>query len=278
MHDPRIGRFFAVDPLAPEYPHYTPYSFSGNEVIHMVELEGLEPTIPPSQWGMSDDYKDYGDYYHQNSKLEKVDGYWVITNTEAITGYGFHKTYSFYNEDTKKWEDFYATPEPKPSCLSCDLKKTGNMAWDEAVKYGGPIIQIGLGIVGVALAIPTGGASLTITGAVLTSFYVISGSYMFASGSAELVLAVSGNEEEIKKIPGSFLEATVGLTLSTIIDNKETMQTINATLNVVEGVVTLKFKNASDLDNYMNAATATVTTINLIDNTGESEPQDTNEE
>jgi hypothetical protein len=42
MHDPRIGRFFAVDPLTSKYPHYSPYSFSGNKVIHRVELEGLE--------------------------------------------------------------------------------------------------------------------------------------------------------------------------------------------------------------------------------------------
>lgn len=43
MHDPRIGRFFAVDPLFKEYPYYTPYAFSGNRVIDKVELEGLEP-------------------------------------------------------------------------------------------------------------------------------------------------------------------------------------------------------------------------------------------
>ncbi|MDY0780891.1 RHS repeat-associated core domain-containing protein [Tenacibaculum sp. IB213877] len=42
MHDPRVGRFFAVDPLASKYSHYTPYSFSGNKVIAYVELEGLE--------------------------------------------------------------------------------------------------------------------------------------------------------------------------------------------------------------------------------------------
>ncbi len=42
MHDPRVGRFFAVDPLSPQYPHYTPYSFSGNKVIAFMELEGLE--------------------------------------------------------------------------------------------------------------------------------------------------------------------------------------------------------------------------------------------
>lgn len=45
MHDPRLGRFFAVDPLAPKYPHYTPYQFSGNRPIDCVELEGLEPVI-----------------------------------------------------------------------------------------------------------------------------------------------------------------------------------------------------------------------------------------
>ena len=43
MHDARIGRFFAVDPLTSKYPHYTPYSFSGNRLIDAHELEGLEP-------------------------------------------------------------------------------------------------------------------------------------------------------------------------------------------------------------------------------------------
>ena len=42
MHDPRIGRFFATDPLAKEYPHNSPYAFSENRVIDAVELEGLE--------------------------------------------------------------------------------------------------------------------------------------------------------------------------------------------------------------------------------------------
>ena len=42
MHDPRIGRFFAVDPLSAKYPHNSPYAFSENRVIDGVELEGLE--------------------------------------------------------------------------------------------------------------------------------------------------------------------------------------------------------------------------------------------
>ena len=47
MHDPRLGRFFAVDPLAPEYPHNSPYAFSENVVINAVELVGLEKAEPP---------------------------------------------------------------------------------------------------------------------------------------------------------------------------------------------------------------------------------------
>lgn len=42
MHDPRVGRFFSVDPLTAKYPWYTPYQFSGNRVIASTELEGLE--------------------------------------------------------------------------------------------------------------------------------------------------------------------------------------------------------------------------------------------
>lgn len=45
MHDPRIGRFFAPDPLEGQYPNYSPYSFSGNRVINSLEREGLEETF-----------------------------------------------------------------------------------------------------------------------------------------------------------------------------------------------------------------------------------------
>jgi len=42
MHDPRVGRFFAVDPLMHQYPHNSTYAFSENRVIDGLELEGLE--------------------------------------------------------------------------------------------------------------------------------------------------------------------------------------------------------------------------------------------
>jgi len=44
MHDPRVGRFFAEDPLAGKYTWNSPYAFSENRVIDKIELEGLEAT------------------------------------------------------------------------------------------------------------------------------------------------------------------------------------------------------------------------------------------
>src|SRR5690554_6605099 len=42
-HDPRVGRLdWMIDPLAKDYPWNSPYAFSENNVIHAVELEGLE--------------------------------------------------------------------------------------------------------------------------------------------------------------------------------------------------------------------------------------------
>lgn len=42
MHDPRLGRFFAVDPLFREYAYNSTYAFSENRVVDGIELEGLE--------------------------------------------------------------------------------------------------------------------------------------------------------------------------------------------------------------------------------------------
>jgi len=42
FYDPRVGRFLSIDPLAPDYPHNSPYAFSENRVIDAIELEGLE--------------------------------------------------------------------------------------------------------------------------------------------------------------------------------------------------------------------------------------------
>jgi RHS repeat-associated protein len=49
MHDPRVGRFFARDPLESKYPWFSPYQFSGNTPIMAIELEGLESSAQPNE-------------------------------------------------------------------------------------------------------------------------------------------------------------------------------------------------------------------------------------
>ncbi|MGH1337449.1 MAG: RHS repeat domain-containing protein [Aureispira sp.] len=42
IHDPRVGRFLSVDPLASHYAWNTPYGFAENDVIRSRDLEGAE--------------------------------------------------------------------------------------------------------------------------------------------------------------------------------------------------------------------------------------------
>jgi RHS repeat-associated protein len=41
-HQPDIGRFFNIDPLAEKFCYNSPYAFSENKVTHHIELEGAE--------------------------------------------------------------------------------------------------------------------------------------------------------------------------------------------------------------------------------------------
>jgi len=88
MHDPRIGRFFAVDPLTAKYPWYTPYQFSGNKVISCIELEGLEEKeideiteidFGKMDWGIEID----GVIMTNTTGMDKVLG-WAIGRLQVI--------------------------------------------------------------------------------------------------------------------------------------------------------------------------------------------------
>ena len=71
VHDPRIGRFLSVDPLAPSFAHNSPYAFSENRVIDGVELEGLE-------------YYTYLIYFQGDKKVKTT----LIDHTILKKGYG----------------------------------------------------------------------------------------------------------------------------------------------------------------------------------------------
>lgn len=56
MHDPAIGRFGLVDPLAEKYTYNSPFAFSENILINAVELEGLESVFSISMGGGPDGF------------------------------------------------------------------------------------------------------------------------------------------------------------------------------------------------------------------------------
>jgi cell wall-associated NlpC family hydrolase len=79
MHDPRIGRFFATDPLEGNYAFYSPYHFSSNSPILAKELEGLE-----SSKIINETEKYIGTPYEYGGKNPRTDfiGY-IKNNTES---------------------------------------------------------------------------------------------------------------------------------------------------------------------------------------------------
>jgi RHS repeat-associated protein len=76
MHDPRLGRFFAVDPLSDSYPWNSPYAFSENRVLDCIELEGLESKKNVHYYNMvKNDDGNYKPVYSHSHSLLVVKSY-----------------------------------------------------------------------------------------------------------------------------------------------------------------------------------------------------------
>ncbi|CAN5425846.1 hypothetical protein BH10BAC1_BH10BAC1_21350 [soil metagenome] len=45
IYNPRLGKFLSVDPLAKNYPWYTPYQFAGNTPIQAIDIDGKEEFV-----------------------------------------------------------------------------------------------------------------------------------------------------------------------------------------------------------------------------------------
>ncbi len=73
MHDAQIGRFFAEDPLAPYYPHNSPYAFSENRVVDAIELEGLEALIVTDYTSLDDFLKVVNVEYIYEQSIENAE-------------------------------------------------------------------------------------------------------------------------------------------------------------------------------------------------------------
>ncbi len=151
MHDPRVGRFFATDPLTPKYPHYSPYSFSGNKVIAFRELEGLEEEN--ATVAKEIESKDTRTYKQTREGAYKVDTYVdcsefvheVVTETMGVN-------VGTYTEDIKK---FYETNTQAIFETDFSGVKLGDaIMWVDKRKTDRTITHIGI-VSGVSKSIVT---------------------------------------------------------------------------------------------------------------------------
>ena len=145
MHDSRLGRFFAVDPLSPQYAFYSPYSFSGNRVLDAVEIEGLEPKVfnNSSVWNLAEKT---GVAEGENF-IFKVDNVWVL---ETVDVENFNMIHHFwYDEESRVWNSFFPVEEnddPLAKILVAELKHRGR-SWGEIVfanNYPNLVPSVGL--------------------------------------------------------------------------------------------------------------------------------------
>jgi hypothetical protein len=103
IEDPRLGRFFSVDPLTYKYPYNSPYAFSENRIMDGIELEGLEvaifhPEYNPSKGWTAEDEKTLGTLL----SFTDVNDVAVLTTTVTRAGNGIN-TDGTKATTTDKW-------------------------------------------------------------------------------------------------------------------------------------------------------------------------------
>ena len=163
-YDPRIGRFWGIDPLTKKYPWYSPYQYAGNSPIKNVDLDGLEPAgnqgdwevVPGSVSAYTASHKTAGGKTviarAEQQKVKDKAGFtgWITHFTWQETSNGLTvkaNDYSWYNEDPKmkmpskdvgRWQRF-----------ETEIIKTQKQIWENADNIGKA--TFGAAFIGTAL-------------------------------------------------------------------------------------------------------------------------------
>jgi RHS repeat-associated protein len=213
MHDPRVGRFFAVDPLMWDFPWNSPYAFCENRVLDGIELEGSERVGFQNANGEIS-WHDYtglskqriekalnGMYkYHQGNltvddvlKMKSSD-YVLVTNHKNSFGKSLGTEINHYSS---RKAFYFGSP-----FKSEDIKDISQKLYSLDEKYDGPKGMVpGLKLIGATWATILSGGSLA--GAVATGK---------GAGLAIVGLAISLDDltGELSTDGDSFLETLAG--------------------------------------------------------------------
>jgi hypothetical protein len=176
LYNPAIGKFLSVDPIAKQYPHYSPYSFAGNKPIWAIDLDGLEEkfTTGVTAWPSIKDAKYYTYGLGGGNTAVKVAG---------------NDSWTYRSQDSKGFTDTY---EWKPGQESWTLIHSGKADYDAKNANIARLDNVFvLGTFGVPAAIMTG---------VPAAFAVEGLSWVGAgSGAADFTIQMAQNKGDINK-------------------------------------------------------------------------------
>ncbi len=118
VEDPRLVRFFSVDPLASQYSYNSPYAFGENRLIDGVELEGLEWKPTKDKQGSVTGYT-WSGYNRDGSPVEgtasggivynKAKGYNAWYTSDQATRSG---SVDFMSAGSKEYQKHNESPSP----------------------------------------------------------------------------------------------------------------------------------------------------------------------
>ena len=179
MHDPRLGRFFAIDPLASEFVWNSPYSFSQNRLLDGIELEGAE-------------WIHYKIIFVRNSKgdrivLDKITMEDFRNKTEKQMN-EIHHTSNFYS----KYSKGFGTEGPGVQYTYEEQDSKGNVI--------GSRTQMELESSLTRYGFYAGRGSVTKYGEELTSRKY--GNYDFGMDPIDMVDALSKEHDYLQNVPG----------------------------------------------------------------------------
>ncbi len=235
MHDPRVGRFFATDPLDWKFPYFSTYQFSGNRVIDAIEFEGLENLVLTQyEWKLD------GSKVPLFYGIVKTDGNWK--GNRYREAYFFPKNesgFDYYEEsgEERNGEAWLKMKKDNPVYFKALHLYHDFQAEKQKRVVGDAVIIAG----GLVTTILSGGSG---TGPYMAAFGMTSGIFSIGMGSGKLVADLQGDFPKSDALPESLLGA-FGQVIDKAQGDKHYYEKIG---NVVSALILLKGSKADWTD------------------------------
>jgi RHS repeat-associated protein len=278
MHDPRLGRFFTVDPLAKDFPWNSSYAFSENTLIHMIELEGLQrvgyQSCPGNiiKWYNYDNLSDerieealgwvynchQGNLTVQDIKSLKKDDYVLVTNSVDIFNNSLGTSFKYYSS---RWAFYNGNPYHKES-----VKDFSQWLYSKDSQLQGPGgLKPGINLMAATVSTLLSGGTILVEGTItrIGATYLFTNLLLNADGLTSGTNGQTFLESLAYQLGGENIEETfkfVKLSV-TIIDLNRGLHKVAGTLSNGE-----KFVGKWDsINNYWSTFDVMKTGVQMID-------------